>query len=376
MPCRRATGARGRRRSTGRHCRGGTVFARAAFRAAARPRCGCFGIPANRVGSGPDGIDHRVQVGRDNHTPRAVHGPVGPSVSSARRSDVSGSRPEPQAAPRSSSQPHVIAVFNHKGGTGKTTTAVSVAAGLAMRGKRVLLVDTDAQGNVGVSLGVKAERSLYHVLVMGLRVADAVTRSAPNLDLVAFERDPRRRRALPRRPPEPRPRARRSASSPREERVRLRGARLLAEPLAHEPERAGLRRQRARAGGVRLPLARRRAAGHQDGQERQPAASPPGADLGACCRRSTTRRARICREAVGTMQDHFGERCLPPIRAAMKVKEAPAQGQTIFEYARGLDTPRKTTCGWSIGCSARAADARQPSATRRSRCLASQRRRR
>ena len=34
-----------------------------------------------------------------------------------------------------------------------------------------------------------------------------------------------------------------------------------------------------------------------------------------------------------TLKQHFGERCLPPIRAAIKVKEAPAQGQTIFEYA-------------------------------------------
>ena len=38
---------------------------------------------------------------------------------------------------------------------------------------KVLLVDTDSQGNVGVSLDVKAERSLYHVLVMGLKAKDA-----------------------------------------------------------------------------------------------------------------------------------------------------------------------------------------------------------
>jgi chromosome partitioning protein len=44
-------------------------------------------------------------------------------------------------------------------------------------------------------------------------------------------------------------------------------------------------------------------------------------------------RANICREAVETLQKHFGERCLPPIRSAIKVKEAPAHGQTIFEYA-------------------------------------------
>ena len=46
-------------------------------------------------------------------------------------------------------------------------------------------------------------------------------------------------------------------------------------------------------------------------------------------------RAKICREAVATLKQHFGERALPPVRAAIKVKEAPAQGQTIFEYADG-----------------------------------------
>ena len=76
-------------------------------------------------------------------------------------------------------------MFNHKGGTGKTTTSVSLAAGLAMRGKRVLLVDTDSQGNVGVSLNVKAERTLYHVLVMGLAGGRCGRpRFATNLDLL------------------------------------------------------------------------------------------------------------------------------------------------------------------------------------------------
>jgi chromosome partitioning protein len=44
-------------------------------------------------------------------------------------------------------------------------------------------------------------------------------------------------------------------------------------------------------------------------------------------------RARICRDAVDTLKQHFGDRCFDPIRAATKVKEAPAQGKTLFEYA-------------------------------------------
>lgn len=47
----------------------------------------------------------------------------------------------------------VIAVVNQKGGTGKTTTTENLGVGLAMEGKRVLLVDTDPQASLTVSLG-------------------------------------------------------------------------------------------------------------------------------------------------------------------------------------------------------------------------------
>src|SRR5258708_5318296 len=90
----------------------------------------------------------------------------------------------PPSAPGRMVAPSRLAVFNHKGGTGKTTTSVSLAAGLAARGLRVLLVDTDSQGNVSVSLGIKPEKTLYHVLVMGLRPEQVAVRVRPNLDLV------------------------------------------------------------------------------------------------------------------------------------------------------------------------------------------------
>ena len=82
----------------------------------------------------------------------------------------------------------VVAVVNQKGGVGKTTTSVNLAASLAAQGQRALLVDMDPQGNACSGLGVFAgpdERTLYHVL-LGQAGLDEVVRptEVPGLFLV------------------------------------------------------------------------------------------------------------------------------------------------------------------------------------------------
>jgi chromosome partitioning protein len=87
----------------------------------------------------------------------------------------------------------ICAVANQKGGVGKSTTAVNVAAFLAGWGKRVLLVDLDPQGNATSGLGLHRQpgrASVYTVVIDGQPAGEAVLQSSvPNLDLVPSDLD-------------------------------------------------------------------------------------------------------------------------------------------------------------------------------------------
>jgi len=72
---------------------------------------------------------------------------------------------------------HIVAVLNQKGGVGKTTTAINVAAYLARHGQRVLVVDLDPQGNATSGLGLShntEDHGTYHVMLEQAKAIDVV----------------------------------------------------------------------------------------------------------------------------------------------------------------------------------------------------------
>jgi chromosome partitioning protein len=230
-----------------------------------------------------------------------------------------------------SGRPRVLAVFNQKGGTGKTTTSVTLAAGLASCDRRVLLVDTDAQGNVGVWFDLHVDKTLYNVLAMGLSAREAVVNVRPNLDVLPSNEGLA---------------AAELYLSGRQHRDRILSTRLESMRTQYDhiivdcSPSLSLMNQNALvfADAILCPVAcdylsligvRQvlRTIKHVNRLLSHPVR------LWGVLPTLYDARARVCTDALETLRLHFAERCLEPIRVASRVKEAPSLGRTLFEHA-------------------------------------------
>jgi len=250
-----------------------------------------------------------------------------------------------------------VAILNQKGGTGKTTTAVNLAAGVAERGHKVLLIDTDAQGNVGVSLGVHGEKSLYHVLVEGADPTDVSVPVRASLDVITSDATLAAAEIwLARQNPDQR------------SRVMTKRLNLMQVSRRYDYVVVDC--------GPSLNLLNQNALSYAD-----EVVIPVTCDylalvgvkqvlrtikdverhLGHAVRVSAVLptfydgRTRLAREVLETLQGHFKYKCLEPIRLNTRLAEAPSHKKTIFEYAPlshgAIDYNR--VCDWVLSTTTR-----------------------
>jgi len=88
----------------------------------------------------------------------------------------------------------IICIANQKGGVGKTTTAINLAASLAAAEKKTLLIDCDSQGNASSGMGIDKsiinQKNLYHSLIGKVPLKDAIVGTQlPCLDVVPANQD-------------------------------------------------------------------------------------------------------------------------------------------------------------------------------------------
>ncbi|MBM3144638.1 MAG: ParA family protein [Chloroflexi bacterium] len=227
----------------------------------------------------------------------------------------------------------VIGVLNYKGGTGKTTTVVNLAAGLAMRGVRVLCVDLDPQGSLAAHFGVRYHDSLTDLLLGDAEPQACTYRARENIDILPSDRGMLK--------------AEKELWNMDDMRV---ARRVLADKLRPADDGYGfvivdfppsvtlisqngllyiseliipMHMSHLSVVGTRQVLGTLKAIGHiPDHQVRLLFVLPT----------LYSGRLRKDREILEQMRHMFGDKLAEPIRENVKLAEAPAHQQTIFEY--------------------------------------------
>ena len=224
-----------------------------------------------------------------------------------------------------------IAVVNHKGGTGKTTTAVHLAAGLATAGRSVLLADLDPQGNVGAWFGLDADECSMAEMAQGrLTAAEALIEVRENLDVIASDWRLAEAEELL------------VTSREREKWLsnRLKGLKgyefaiVDCAPSMSILTTSGL----AFAEEVVIPISMEYLAliGVKQLVEnilRMTSKNGKAVRITAVVPTFYQNNLRKSREILLALERHFGRALADPIRVNVRLSEAPSHGQTVFEYS-------------------------------------------
>ncbi len=227
----------------------------------------------------------------------------------------------------------IISVLNYKGGTGKTTTVVNLAAGLALRGHPVLCVDLDVQGSLGTSLGINHVRSVADVLLGYAPPQSCIVPARERLDVILSDQRLLRAEGELWRMGDERAARRVLAYSMRQ----VQGYDFIFLDCGHS---MSLVTQNALlyAGellvpvsmnylamiGIRQVLDTLKDIGRIPGHRLRLTGIVPTMYYG---------RLRKDREVLSLLQHYFSGQVTPPIRRNVRLAEAAGQQQTIYEYA-------------------------------------------
>lgn len=224
-----------------------------------------------------------------------------------------------------------ICIMNHKGGVGKTTTAINLAAGLSRLDKKVLLIDLDPQGNIDLSLKVNAEHDLYDAMTGKIMLNSCIVNLAKNLDIISSKETL----------------AKAEYYLYRQEESKLILKQLLSQLHGYDyilidcPPSLGILNQNALAfcKEVFVPTSTD-FLGFDALKKMKEIVSEVNAAYGNNAQITKViptmfdKRNKICKQTLKEIQESFGDKTSHPIRMNSKVKEAPKHGKSIFKYAK------------------------------------------
>ncbi len=227
-----------------------------------------------------------------------------------------------------------IGVLNYKGGTGKTTTVVNLAAGLALRGARVLCIDLDAQGSLAMCLGMHYTYSLTHILLGQAEPQACVVQARDNLDLIASDSSLLQAEGALWRMNDSRMARQTLANKMRGLEDKYDYIILDFSPSASILSESGL--QYVRELVVPVSMSYLAMVGTRQVIETLKSIGRiPGHHVRLYLIVPTlySSRVRQDREVLGVLQRHFANRVTDPIRANLKLTESPSHHMTIYEYS-------------------------------------------
>lgn len=230
---------------------------------------------------------------------------------------------------------HILAIANQKGGVGKTTTAVNLAHGLALEGKRVLLVDWDSQGSATRALGLEPTPDTARLIVSGEPIGDLTKPARERLDILrSNDRLASVRDYL----------AVQATQTPAKARTALRTA---LEPALATYDMIlidcgpGLDQlvinALLAAQTLILPVSvdYLSAAGTRQQLDTLEAIGEDAAELLYVLPTMYDQRTKHAKKMLAMLERAFGPKLAPPIRINTRLREAAHVGQTIFEYDAG-----------------------------------------